>query len=506
MALQIQMNTIDGAGTATPMYPINRTSDVIVGTFAAASKASLPGESESETLETSLGLIKAYLENLKNAAYMNIAEELKDDSKSVPTTAMVYDAVKDVKTAFQTTGGEMAGYITFPNKFDSNNEYTCGLIFKCQSGSVSGQKVYDYEIKAIRYTTSGSSGSMYGGIGCNSLIPLQTSDTLGQSARPWAALHVDLIYEFTLDGNMYPSVNMRSDFGSSSKRFGKSYFTAVSLKNPNGSYDETILSTTHEQYDRYGWRDCFMVNSSIIPDPDAYNCKLGSYDHPWSAVHASSLILFSDNNSSSTSFSMSYYGSIGIHYDSTSATTTTSGVTMSNSSLGLSIDADRFDLYTATSFVSNRDMTIYSDNKIKRFTDDLDNDTEKLIKLFDDVKIKSFIYKYETDQLSESIGLSAQELEKTFMKYGLDPFKYNVLDVRYNHMLHRGDGEEDMKFYTKFMTVSYSQLNTLAIMKLQAIGRELERVKTEHVTEIDRLKAKTIILESKLAAIEARLG
>ena len=47
---------------------------------------------------------------------------------------------------------------------------------------------------------------------------------------------------------------------------------------------------------------------------------------------------------------------------------------MSNSSLGLSIDADRFDLYTAKSFLSNRDMTIYSDNKIKRFTEDLDGD------------------------------------------------------------------------------------------------------------------------------------
>ena len=59
MALQIQMNTIDEAGTATPMYPINRTSDVIVGAFAAAADASLPGESESETLDASLSLIKA---------------------------------------------------------------------------------------------------------------------------------------------------------------------------------------------------------------------------------------------------------------------------------------------------------------------------------------------------------------------------------------------------------------------------------------------------------------
>lgn len=503
MALQIQMNTVDEAGSATPMYPINRTGDVIVGAFAAASKASLPGESANETLATSLELIKAYLKDLKNAAYMNIAEELGNDAESVPTTAMVYDAVKNVKTALQTTGGEMSGYLSFETQSNSAGA-TAGLKFKCIQGSVGSQREHLYEIRAISYTTPGGGGTLNGGLGCNTIIPLDSADTLGLGTKKWGGLYVDTIYGFNLNGNISPARTKEYSLGSSTNRFENGYFTGISLQDPTYQYDDAVLSATCEQYDRYGWRECFTVNSSIIPL--AYNSKLGEYSHPWYDLYTHSITLYRDNEDSSTSFSMSYCVSMGIHYDSTSATTTTSGVSMGTTSLGLSIDADRFDLYTAKSFLSNRDMTIYSDNKIKRFTEDLDNDTEKLLKLFDDVKIKSFLYKYETDQISESIGLSAQELEKTFMKYGLDPFKYNVLDVRYNHMLHRGDGEEDMKFYTKFMTVSYSQLNTLAIMKLQAIGRELERVKTEHVNEIDKLKAKTITLESKLAAIEARLG
>lgn len=501
MALQIQMNTVDEAGSATPMYPINRTGDVIVGAFAAASKASLPGESSDETLATSLELIKAYLKDLKNAAYMNIAEELGNDAESVPTTAMVYDAVKDVKTALQTTGGEMSGYLSFETQSNSTGA-TAGLKFKCIQGSAGSQSEHLYEIRAISYTTPGGGGTLNGGLGCNTIIPLDNADTLGHSSKKWAALHVDTIYGFNLSGSIKPVRSMEVSLGSSTNRFENGYFTGISLQ--DHGYDEAVLATTYEQYDRYSWRECFTVNSSIIPTE--FKCNLGEYSHPWYDVYANNITLYRDDSDSSIAFSMSYWGRFGIHYDSSSSTTTTAGVSMSNSSLGLSIDADRFDLYTSKSFLSNRDMTIYSDNKIKRFTEDLDNDTEKLLKLFDDVKIKSFIYKYETDQLSESIGLSAQELEKIFMKYDLDPFKYNVLDVRYNYMLHRGDGEEDMKFYTKFMTISYSQLNTLAIMKLQAIGRELERVKTEHVTEIDRLKAKTIILESKLAAIEARLG
>ena len=502
MALQIQMNTIDEAGKATAIYPINRTGDVIVGSFVAAAEASLPGESESETLDASLSLIKAYLKDLKNAAYMNIAEELGNDAETVPTTAMVYDAVKNVKTTLQTTGGEMTGYLSFETQSNSTGA-TAGLKFKCIQGSAGSQSEHLYEIRAISYTIPGG-GTLNGGLGCNTIIPLDSADTLGHSSKKWAALHVDTIYGFNLSGDINPVRSMEFSLGSSTNRFKNGYFTGISLKDPTYQYDDAVLSATCEQYDRYGWRECFTVNSSIIPL--AYNSKLGEYSHPWYDLYTNSITLYRDNEDSSTAFSMSYWGSFGIHYDSTSSKTTTAGVSMSNSSLGLSIDADRFDLYTKTSFLSNREMTIYSDNKIKNFTENLDSDAEKLLKLFDDVKIKSYIYKYETDQLTESIGLSAQELEELFIKYGLDPFKYNVLNVRYNYMMHRGNDDEDMKFYSKFMTVSYSQLNTLAIMKLQEISKELDRIKAEHVTEIDRLKAKTITLESKLAAIEARLG
>ena len=178
--------------------------------------------------------------------------------------------------------GEMTEYITFANQFNSQNTYTCGLVFKCQSGSVSSQTVHEYKIKALRYTTSGASGSMYGGIGCNSLLPLEESDTLGKSTRKWNELHVDTIFGFKTTGDIYPSSDNSNSVGTQTYRFNSGYFNKLSFK--NSSYDEALITTYAEQYDRYGWRTGLSVNCSILPSESSYNNYLGTSSSPWTAV------------------------------------------------------------------------------------------------------------------------------------------------------------------------------------------------------------------------------
>lgn len=486
MALQIQMNTIDEAGTATPMYPINRTSDVIVGVFAAAADASLPGESESETLDASLSLIKAYLQKMKTAAYMNIAEELGNDTESVPTTAMVYDAVKDVKTALQTTGGEMTGFLSFARQSNSTGA-TAGLKFKCLTGSPGGQSDSTYEIRAISYSTPGGGGSLYGAIGSNTLVPLNSDDSLGLNTKKWDTLHVSTICGFSLFGNMLPSEDGTRDIGSSTLRFKTGYFNKLSFK--NSTYDESIIETYAEQYDRYGWRTGLSINTSIVPNNDGGGlCKLGDYSNRWYSLYTSSIYLCPMDSSITSCFTLSYHYNLPIHYDSTSNTNSDkSGIRMGDSSNAMSIQLYALDIYTSAYFTTNRDFSIYSDEKVKKQTNDLSDDIDKLNASLSDINIQSYIYRYNSNQSKQSIGVIAQELENVFISHGIDPFKYGILNVEYNAYINRGS-EEDQKYYPKFMTISYEQLNTLALIKMQS----LEKKNNE--------------LESRLAAIEARLG
>lgn len=595
MALQIQMNTIDEAGTATPMYPINRTSDVIVGAFAAAADASLPGESESETLDASLSLIKAYLQKMKTAAYMNIAEELGNDTESVPTTAMVYDAVKDVKTALQTTGGEMTGFLSFASQ-SSTTGATAGLKFKCLTGSPGGQRDSTYEIRAISYSTPEGGGSLYGAIGSNTLVPLNSDDSLGLNTKKWDTLHVSTICGFSLFGNMLPSEDGTRDIGSSTLRFKTGYFNKLSFK--NSTYDESLIETYAEQYDRYDWRTGLRVGCSIMPG--GYNCYLGNGDNTWAHVYANYIsnlygLYFINNSNKNRSYGLTYGtidgssnatgfrcegtfaphynksydlgsmnalwnrvysekclagslvcpdsltstdGSIGLYnrpygclyishirlqnsfgecgelamiagkqsgasvYTSDAYDTDTDAILIGEYNVNMRVDAKYFQLDSVHSPSVNYSWKVISDQKVKTFEDDVDK--ELISKIIDLLDIEAYRYNYNDDG-ELTFGVNAQKLYAILESLGLSESNLNIVKCNYNFYLSRGD-EEDDKFYTRFMTISYNDLYSIAIIKMQHMNKEIEDLKHEYTTEIDKLKAKTIALESKLAAIEARLG
>lgn len=606
MALQIQMNTIDETGTATPMYPMNRSSDVIVGAFAAATNASLPGESGNETLETSLALIKAYLGKLDSAAYMDVATAISNNETTVPRTSLLYGVNEKVKTALQTTGGEMSGYLTFDPYYRETSttlwEYNDGLKFKCVTGSRSKLTTTTYEIKAMSYSNS-SVGEIYGGIGCNTLLPLTNLDTIGSSRRKWTCLYVGAISGFQVLGDLVPPINDDTDgvnLGASDRIFSTLYSQKVkglsellfapAAQTTNNT--EVGFTTTRVQTGQYSFNTWLSINTSIIPSrtgltlgtvTEAFNtiysnhifvgdstvlvgitalsrndtktleisgansiiststATLGNDTDPFESFYTKNIYMRSDyqkghtaqilfdrtggqigervtpvmsmymqsavlcNGETYDTWSILYASNIAVHYSSSSDDMAfTAGVYMGALDVGIKLYSNYFDLYSDNAPAANKEWRTYSDEKVKTITSDLTDDRDKLNKVLEDLNIQSYIYKYDKSS-DKTIGVVAQELEKAFIENGLDPFKYGILNVQYNALINMGS-EEDKKFYTKFMTVSYDQLNTLYLIKIQSLNNELQRIKDEHTTEIDRLKSKNMELAGKIAAIEARLG
>lgn len=600
MALQIQMNTIDETGTATPMYPMNRSSDVIVGLFAAATNASLPGESGNETLETSLALIKAYLGKLNNAAYMDVATKISDDDTTVPKTSLLYEVNEKVKTALQTTGGKMDGDITFPYGIS-------GLLFTCTTGSASSLSSTTYEIKSIQYSVSGGGGTIYGGIGCSTLLPLEMTDDLGASGRHWNNLYATNIYGFTAKGSIVPYSGSTINLGSSDSSFMSLYCSNINdlysiffKPKPNDTKGTYVgFGTSLVQTGPHDYSTFITVNTSIEPiDADfqlgtvanpvhtivasyiyglesirfqntitsavntfrviTYNSKesfeistpffipsandnaylgaIGRYfrgaylnniylgtngviqlgdgayiggsgtaggNYPASYIYTK--VLKCCDGKTQTPWDIQYTPSLSVHYSSDpNDIEHPAGVNIGSTVLGIKIYSSYFDSYCIYAPTTNKLFTAYSDEKVKTITSDLRDDHNELLNVLEDLNIHSFIYKYDKSS-DKTIGVVAQELEKAFIENGLDPFKYGILNVQYNALINMGS-EEDKKFYTKFMTVSYDQLNTLYLIKIQSLNNELQRIKDEHTTEIDRLKSKNMELAGKIAAIEARLG
>lgn len=138
---------------------------------------------------------------------------------------------------------------------------------------------------------------------------------------------------------------------------------------------------------------------------------------------------------------------------------------------------------------SSAAIAIASDEKVKTFSDDIQTDEEKLVKLFDLIKPKSYNYNYShSDNLN--IGFSAQDIEKAMIELGIDPEKYGILNIRYNHMLSRGDSLEDSKFYTKFYEISYNDLFSLSLLKMNVMEKQ-------HVSRLESLEERLTALENK---------
>lgn len=148
-------------------------------------------------------------------------------------------------------------------------------------------------------------------------------------------------------------------------------------------------------------------------------------------------------------------------------------------------------LYSTGKISANQNISTASDEKVKEFSNNLETDYDSLIKIFDIIQPKSYKYKYSLLN-SESIGFCAQEVENAFKSENIDPSKYSVLNIQYNYMMSRGDTEEDYKYYTKFMEISYNDLYNLAILKI----KDMEE---KHMNKLENLEARLSALENKEA-------
>ena len=151
---------------------------------------------------------------------------------------------------------------------------------------------------------------------------------------------------------------------------------------------------------------------------------------------------------------------------------------------------------------TNVALAVASDEKVKSFTEDIDTDEEKLVKLFDIIKPKSYNYKYLKSNNSDSlnIGFSAQEIEQAMIDLDIAPEKYGILNIQYGHMLSRGNDFEDGKYYTKFYEISYNDLFNLALLKTHMMEKEhVERLVAleEKASKLDELEARLSALENK---------
>ena len=180
-------------------------------------------------------------------------------------------------------------------------------------------------------------------------------------------------------------------------------------------------------------------------------------------------------------------------YSSTNTTSSaTVGTHFGNASKNTLIEAYQY-LYLKSfmNISANQNISTASDEKVKEFSNNLETDYDSLIKIFDIIQPKSYKYKYSMLN-SESIGFCAQEVENAFKSENIDPSKYSVLNIQYNYMMSRGDTEEDFKYYTKFMEISYNDLYNLSILKI----KDMEE---KHTSKLENLESRLSALENKEA-------
>lgn len=273
-----------------------------------------------------------------------------------------------------------------------------------------------------------------------------------------------------------------------------------------------------ESDDSFKWQDWFTLLDSenysdyaipltgttalagnIIPKSTSY--QLGSDTYPFSQGY------FTTAYVKSGLYSLYHYirDSVGniqgrLEGNSTTATMYSSAGDSTSDTIGADLfgttnlrlrAGSRVYLSANTSISASRGISIASDAKIKEFTDDIEQDKKALIKLFDIIQIKTYRYRY-SDKNKLTLGFSAQDVEKACNEMGVDPEKYGILNIMYNHYMYRGDDDEDIKFYTKFYEISYNDLYNLALLKIQSMEKEHKEILEEHNNRIKALEEKLL--------------
>ena len=598
MALQIQMNQMSDDGTPNPMYPINRSTDIIVGSFLASAEASLPGTSEGETLDKSLSLIKAYLTKLKSSAYVDVAKTLENSVDTVPNSKLLYATNTLAAAALPKTGGDIGGFINFTNTYNSSNEYTTGLKFKVSAGTTDAMLEKTYQLKGMRWTPGG--GTILGAIGSNTIVPLDSSsENLGDASRKWNFLYASNINGFTVHGDIVPNLGSVHCLGDLDHLFDTAYLSSIKLKHPG--YTEMTLSTNYEQYGRYSFRTCLNVNSSIIPsedvcylgntekswfgiyvnyiqnlqsmifssttdntdmsvryipkydtdgttlkncmevdgniipssnskytigqfdlrydyvyanicyanslwyigEGDSTNGTVGKYNEPYGYVYTNAIVLQSTNKTS-YQFGRLYYGGNGasVYTSGGVRDTTTDAIYISSKNNNLRIGANYLEFATEHTPSTAFAFQVISDPKVKKFTDDILRDD--ISTLFDYIDIDSYVYRYGDDE-KITIGVNAEKLNDAIVKSGLGDKNLNVVKCDYDYFLSRGDDEDD-KYYKRFFNVSYTDLHNMAIIKLQSVAGDVQKLKEEISCLHATLESITQEFQQEVSEIKSKLG
>lgn len=311
--------------------------------------------------------------------------------------------------------------------------------------------------------------------------------------------------------------------------------TYTSLKNPyaltiqgngttltNGTYDGSAAKTvnitpssigaaasshTHNYLPLTGG----SVSGNIIPSTTNNSLTLGSSTNRWGTLYTNNhdanyiylrkYMILQEAPATPKIINYATYSQTVYSSSSVDAETSTSTVELGGGqtysygtyhNLDTVLKGYRLRLNADSKMSTNVALAIASDEKVKSFTKDIDTDEEKLVKLFDIIKPKSYSYKYVKSDNSNSlnIGFSAQEIEQAMIDLDIDTEKYGILNIQYGHMLSRGNDFEDGKYYTKFYEISYNDLFNLSLLKTHMMEKE-------HVERLDSLEARLSALENK---------
>ena len=297
---------------------------------------------------------------------------------------------------------------------------------------------------------------------------------------------------YDVNGTYVPTMNFLSYWNGAFNSDGDSHlaycnqgaFGSIITKSAD---DYSVKNHTHNYISLSG---SDSIVGSLIPNmSDIYS--LGDSSHRWNYGHFNYLYpkhIYIGGVNAITNETQSQ-----VVYSSADITETSSNVLAIGSisqMYGMSTILRGYYTYlTSYMYVSSSSpIRTASDEKVKTFTNDIEDDEEALIKLFDIIKPKSYNYKYMKSQ-GLNIGFSAQEIETAMLELNISPEKYGILNIRYGYMLQMGD-EEDSKYYTKFYDVSYNDLFSLSLLKMSTMEKQ-------HIERLNSLEDRISALENK---------
>ena len=239
----------------------------------------------------------------------------------------------------------------------------------------------------------------------------------------------------------------------------------------------------------------YTYEYGIFPGSDNY-CSIGRSNRYFYRSYITNM--YSNYISCTAGYNIAKYtaSATDIVYSTTGATSVGNQVAISSNLTDLRLHGRYINLVHYGGIYANGTVWTYSDEKLKIFSDDMTEDAEKLIKLFDYIEPRSYRYRYTDENSQLCIGFSAQEIEGILEELELDPCKYNLLTIQYNCMIDRGSEEYDKKFYLKLYSIAYDALYTLALLKLKYMEKT-------HLERLSNIEKRLAILEGAVETDES---